>query len=116
RRNERGRPTEERELAATPFIAKSFPNHLRAGIDPTTVSFLDGSVLNNRPFQEAISAIHGRPAFREIDRRPVYTGPHPVPAVLPRQHVVPGFFAMLRGALSDIPSSQPVIDELTRVI
>ena len=98
------------------FIAKSFPNHLRAGIDPTTVSFLDGSVLNNRPFQEAISAIHGRPAFREIDRRLVYIDPHPVPAVLPRQHVVPGFFAMLRGALSDIPSSQPVIDELTRVI
>ena len=53
---------------------------------------------------------------REIDRRLVYIDPHPVPAVLPRQHVVPGFFAMLRGALSDIPSSQPVIDELTRVI
>ena len=98
------------------FIAKSFPNHLRAGMDPTTVSFLDGSVLNNRPFQEAISAIHGRPAFREIDRRLVYIDPHPAPAVLPRQQVVPGFFAMLRGALSDIPSSQPVIDELTRVI
>jgi patatin-related protein len=98
------------------FIAKSFPNHLRAGIDPTTVSFLDGSVLNNRPFQEAISAIHGRPAFREIDRRLVYVDPHPAPALLPRQQVVPGFFAMLRGALSDIPSSQPVIDELTRVI
>ena len=98
------------------FIAKSFSNHMRAGIDPTTVSFLDGSVLNNRPFQEAISAIHGRPAFREIDRRLVYIDPHPAPVLLPRQHVVPGFFAMLRGALSDIPSSQPVIDELTRVI
>jgi patatin-related protein len=98
------------------FIAKSFPDHLRAGIDPTTVSFLDGSILNNRPFQEAISAIHGRPAFREIDRRLVYIDPHPAPAVLPREHAIPGFFATLRGALSDIPSSQPVIDELTRVI
>lgn len=98
------------------FIAKFFPNHLRAGIDPATVSFLDGSVLNNRPFQEAIAAIHGRPAFREVDRRLVYIDPHPAPAVLPRQHAVPGFFATLRGALSDIPSSQPVIDELTRVI
>ncbi len=98
------------------FIAKSFPNHLRAGIDPTTVSFLDGSILNNRPFQQAISAIHGRPAFREVDRRLVYIDPHPAPAVLPRQHAIPGFFATLRGALSDIPSSQPVIDELSRVI
>src|SRR5919201_1278744 len=98
------------------FIAKSFPNHLRAGIDPTTASFLDGSILNNRPFQQAISAIHGRPAFREVDRRLVYIDPHPAPAVLPRQHAIPGFFATLRGALSDIPGSQPVIDELSRVI
>src|SRR5215468_10702145 len=97
------------------FIAKSFPNHLRAGIDPTTASFLDGSVLNNRPFQQAISAIYGRPAFREVDRRLVYIDPHPAHAVLPRQHRIPGFFAALRGALSDIPSSQPVTDELTHV-
>jgi len=97
------------------FIAKSFPNHLRAGIDPTTASFLDGSVLNNRPFQQAISAIYGRPAFREVDRRLVYIDPHPAHAALPRQHRMPGFFAALRGALSDIPSSQPVTDELTHV-
>src|SRR5438270_1864540 len=98
------------------FIAKSFPNHLRAGIDPATVSFLDGSVLNNRPFQEAIAAIYGRPAFREVDRRLVYIDPHPTPALLPRQQASPGFFGTLRGALSDIPRSQPVIDELTRVL
>src|SRR5215470_1308148 len=98
------------------FIAKSFPNHLRAGIDPTMASFLDGSVLNNRPFQQAISAIYGRPAFREVDRRLVYIDPHPAPAALPRQHRIPGFFATLRGALSDIPSSQPVTDELTHVV
>jgi patatin-related protein len=98
------------------FIAKSFPNQLRVGIDPATVSFLDGSVLNNRPFQEAIATIHGRPAFREVDRRLVYIDPHPASALLPRQQASPGFFATLRGALSDIPSSQPVIDELTRVL
>ncbi len=98
------------------FIANSFPNHLRAGIDPTTASFLDGSVLNNRPFQEAISAIHGRPAYREVDRRLVYIDPHPAPPVARRAHNIPGFFATLRGALSDIPSSQPVTDELGRVV
>jgi patatin-related protein len=98
------------------FIAKNFPNHLRAGIDPTAASFLDGSVLNNRPFQEAITAIHGRPAYREVDRRLVYIDPHPAPATTPRPaRSVPGFFATLRGALSDIPSSQPVTDELGRV-
>jgi patatin-related protein len=98
------------------FIKRAFADHLRAGIDPTTASFLDGAVLNNRPFQEAISAIHGRPAFREVDRRVVYIDPHPAPLVPHRHHRVPGFFATLRGALSDIPSSQPVADELGRVV
>ena len=98
------------------FIAKEFPAHLRAEIDPATASFLDGSVLNNRPFLQAIAAIHGRPAYREVDRRLVYIDPHPAPLVSPRRQQVPGFFATLRGALSDIPSSQPVTDELARVI
>jgi patatin-related protein len=98
------------------FIAKGFPEHLRAEIDPTTASFLDGSVLNNRPFLQAIGAIHGRPAYREVDRRLVYIDPHPAPPASPRRQEVPGFFATLRGALSEIPSSQPVTDELARVI
>jgi patatin-related protein len=97
------------------FIANSFPNHIRAGIDPTEVAFIDGSVLNNRPFQEAISAIHGRPAYREIDRRLVYIDPDPPLPVSNRVRNIPGFFATLRGALSDIPSSQPVTEELDRV-
>jgi patatin-related protein len=98
------------------FIARSFPNHVRAGIDPTTASFLDGSVLNNRPFTEAIAAIHGRPAFREVDRRLIYIDPHPASPVAARHQRPPGFFATMRGALSDIPSSQPVADELGRVV
>src|SRR5262249_36652291 len=98
------------------FIASSFPNHLRGDIDPTTAPFLDGSVLNNRPFQEAISAIHGRPAYRQVDRRLVYIDPHPAPPPSRRSHRMPGFFVTLRGALSDIPSAQPVTDELGRVV
>jgi patatin-related protein len=98
------------------FLAKCFPKHLQAGIDPAAASFIDGSVLNNRPFQQAISAIHGRPAYREVDRRLVYIDPHPAPPVATRRLNVPGFFATLRGALSDIPSSQPVTDELGWVV
>ena len=86
-----------------------------ADVDPTTASFIDGAVLNNRPFQEAISAIRGRPAYRQVDRRLVYIEPHPAPAGSPAHHGMPGFFATLKGALSDIPSSQPVTDELSWV-
>ena len=97
------------------FIAHNFDGHRMAGIDPATASFIDGSVLNNRPFREAISAIHGRPAYRQVDRRLVYIDPDPTPlAALPRQ-TIPGFFSTLRGAMSDIPRTQPVTDELTWV-
>jgi patatin-related protein len=98
------------------FIAKGFQAHMRAEIDPATASFIDGAVLNNRPFQQAISAIRGRPAYRQVDRRLVYIDPHPAQAPSARKHGVPGFFATIRGALSDIPSSQPVTDELGWVI
>jgi patatin-related protein len=98
------------------FLASSFVDHIRAGIDPTTASFIDGSVLNNRPFQEAIGAIHGRPAYREVDRRLIYIDPHPPLAPTRHARGVPGFFTTLRGALSDIPSSQPVTEDLNRVV
>jgi patatin-related protein len=98
------------------FIARNFDDHVRAGIDPTASSFIDGAILNNRPFQQAISAIHGRPAYRQVDRRLVYIDPHPSTPATSMDRTVPGFFSTLRGALSDIPSSQPVTDELGWVI
>jgi patatin-related protein len=98
------------------FIANCFADYLHADIDPTRVPFIDGSVLNNRPFQQAIAAIHGRPAYREVDRRLLYIDPHPVPVRPSREQQVPSFFSTLRGALSDIPSTQPVTEELARVL
>src|SRR5205807_4766866 len=82
------------------FVAKTFAHHLRAGIEPATVPFIDGAVLNNRPFQEAIAAIHGRPAYRQVDRRLVYIEPHPASPHLRERRTPPGFFSTLRGAMS----------------
>jgi patatin-related protein len=98
------------------FISTQFDQQLQADVDPVTASFIDGAVLNNRPFQIAISAVRGRPAFRQVDRRLVYIEPHPAAPVAIAHPLVPGFFATLRGAMSDIPSSQPVADELSWVI
>jgi patatin-related protein len=98
------------------FIAKAFRHHVQAKVNPATASFIDGAVLNNRPFQEAISAIQGRPAYRQVDRRLVYIEPHPAPPAMVAPRTVPGFFATLRGAMSDIPSSQPVTNELNWVL
>jgi patatin-related protein len=98
------------------FISRQFEQQLQADVDPSKASFIDGSVLNNRPFQIAISAIHGRAAYRQVDRRLVYIEPHPASPVTSTHLDVPGFFSTLRGAMSDIPSSQPVADELSWII
>jgi patatin-related protein len=98
------------------FIARNFPRHAQAELDPTICSFIDGAVLNNRPFREAIAAIQGRPAYRQVDRRLVFIDPDPAPPVSPPLRKVPGFFATLRGAISDIPRAQPVTDELSWVV
>ena len=44
---------------------------------------------------QAISAIHGRPAYREVDRRLVYIDPHPAPPVSPRRQQGPGLLCDL---------------------
>jgi patatin-related protein len=98
------------------FIRQNFEPYKQANIDPETVSFIDGSVVNNRPFREALTAIRGRPAYREVDRRVVYIDPDPSPPGAPAHHSLPGFFATLRGASSDIPRAQPVADELGWVL
>lgn len=97
------------------FLAINFERYRQWNIDPTTACFVDGSVLNNRPFREAIGAIRGRPAYREVDRRLVYIDPDPAAPATITRHRMPGFFSTLKGALSDIPSSEPVVDELSWV-
>jgi patatin-related protein len=97
------------------FIAGNFEHYQQMNVDVASVPFIDGSVLNSRPFREAIAAIRGRPAYREVDRRVVYIDPNPAPAGSTIHHNVPGFFSTLKGALSDIPLAEPITEELTRI-
>ncbi|RME68917.1 MAG: patatin-like protein, partial [Alphaproteobacteria bacterium] len=93
------------------FVRDNFKALRQAGEDPEDAAFIDGSVLMNKPFALAISAIQGRPAHREVDRRLVYIEPNPeVRRTVHRE--VPGFFTMLKAALSDIPRNQPIRDDL----
>jgi patatin-related protein len=94
------------------FIARNFERYAEMNVDVASVPYIDGSVLNSRPFREAISAIRGRAAYREVDRRVVYVDPNPARAGSPAHHGMPGFFPTLKGALSDIPLAEPVADEL----
>jgi patatin-related protein len=97
------------------FLERNFAPYLRARLDPRAQCFIDGSVLNDKPFHEAIQAIRGRPAYRQVDRRLVYVDADPERPQPPLQGVVPGFFTTLRHALSDIPRNEPIADELAYV-
>jgi patatin-related protein len=97
------------------FIESNFKPLIAAGSDPARTSFIDGSVLNNKPFGEAITSLRGRPAYREVDRRIVYIDPDPEGGHLEAGGATPGFFHTIRGALSDIPRNQPVRDELESI-
>jgi patatin-related protein len=97
------------------FINRNFADYLRAGLDPELTSFVDGGVLANKPFAAAMKAIRGRPAYREVDRRLVYIDPQPLRPPPPPTGRIPGFFRVLKGALSDIPRNEPIADELLGV-
>jgi patatin-related protein len=97
------------------FLSRNFLPYGAAGANPVRTAFVDGAVLNNKPFKEAISAVQGRPAYREVDRRLVYIDPDPRRKKVHRWIKAPGFFSTLKGALSDIPRNEPIGDELAQV-
>jgi len=101
------------------FLANTFPQRFDAG-DAEEAVLIDGSVLANAPFAQAINALKNRPAHREVDRRFVYIDPKPdFGQSVDRSHQkdamgkrLPGFFSTIFGAISDIPREQPIRDNL----
>jgi patatin-related protein len=105
------------------FLKRILPQQFAAGEADDTF-LIDGSVLANAPFQQAIDALRNRPARREVDRRFVYIDPKPgLPSFRLRLKKSdnnegakpPGFFATIFGATSDIPREQPIRDSLNAI-
>ncbi|HWJ69369.1 MAG TPA: patatin-like protein [Sphingobium sp.] len=114
--HERQRPWPGRDL----FLRRVLPQHSDAGAAEDAV-LIDGSVLANAPFAQAIAALRDRPARWPVDRRFVYVEPSPSAAgfrlTSPQQRLtgerlLPGFFRTIFGAVSDIPREQPIRDNL----
>ena len=109
------------------FLAHALPRHWAQGTAEDAI-LIDGSVLANAPFAQAIGALRNRPSRREVDRRFVYIDPKPghrsvrfTKPGAPEEEaggdsaVLPGFFRTIFGALSDIPREQPIRDNLDAI-
>ncbi len=86
-----------------------------AGAQPRDTWFVDGGVLDNKPFGHAIEAIRQRPADLEVDRRLLYLEPSPGTPEPPSRHPAPGTVSALLGAVSGIPRAEPILDDLLEV-
>ena len=101
--------------ARSRFLVRNFGAYRDQSKNPEDAVLVDGSILDNKPIMATLEAIRAHSAFREVDRRLVYIDPHSQldkPAV---SSSVPGFFATLRGALSDLPRTDPTYNELADV-
>jgi patatin-related protein len=98
------------------FIERVMPGHARRGA-AEGVSLIDGSVLVNAPFAEAMGVLRDRPAQREVDRRFVYIDPRPdrIGGLQRGDPQRPGWFSVIFGSLSSIPREQPVRDNLEEI-
>jgi patatin-related protein len=97
------------------FLRRVMPEHSQRG-DVDNVALIDGSVLVNAPFADAVSVLRDRPAHREVDRRFVYVDPTPDRKLESQEGVPsPGFFSVIFGSLSAIPREQPIRDNLEAI-
>ena len=98
--------------ARSHFIEQNFRHYRERGENPEQAVLVDGSILDNKPIMACVEAIRMHAAFREVDRRLVYVDPRPKGRRTKAVAGVPGFFATLRGALTELPRQEPVYNEL----
>ena len=95
------------------FLERIVPGYA-GGDDFAGLALIDGSVLVNAPFADAIGVLRDRPAQREVDRRFVYIDPTPDRVGGRRRDDprAPSWFSVIFGSLSSIPREQPIRDNL----
>lgn len=107
---------EKREWAGRErFITEKLGAQFIAGRNASTIYFVDGSVVNDKPFGAAIAAISNRPAHREVTRRLLYVQPDPSEGDVEDDTREPGFFRTILSSLAEIPRNEPIHDDLARI-
>jgi patatin-related protein len=99
-----------------PMLARCFRIYELNGADPNKTYFVDGGVLDNKPFGWTIDTItRSRPAESEVDRRVLYLEPDPGGFATSQGGEDPETLAAALGALTSIPRSEPILDDLLLV-
>jgi patatin-related protein len=94
-------------------VERFFRAYPLADATPGWAHLVDGGVLDNKPFGPVLRAIKQRPAANEVDRYLVFLEPDPKPPDKPDEEPSPPKpIPALLGALSGLPRSEPILDEL----
>jgi patatin-related protein len=98
------------------FAGRYFRHYGLSQVPAEGTFFVDGGVLDNRPFGHAIAAIKAKSAAAEVDRRLLYLEPDPgSPSKRDKPLEEPGTITNALGALSGIPRKEPILDDLLTV-
>jgi patatin-related protein len=97
------------------FDSKYFRLYGLSEAVPRQAFFVDGGILDNRPFGHAIAAIRGKAADVEVDRRLLYLEPDPGAPGQPPKRPEPSPFSTVFGAISGIPRREPLLEDLLTV-
>jgi patatin-related protein len=94
-------------------LERFFRAYRLADAPPGSAYLVDGGVLDNKPFGPVLRAIKQRHAANEVDRYLIFLEPDPkAPAKLDQEPAAPAPIPALLGALSGLPRSEPILDEL----
>ncbi len=100
----------------TQLSERCFRIYELSGAAAADTYFVDGGVLDNKPFGWAIDTlIHRRPADSEVDRRLLYIEPDPGGLAQAQGGEDPETLPAAIGALTTIPRSEPILDDLLEV-
>jgi patatin-related protein len=83
--------------------------------EPGQTFFVDGGVLDNRPFGHAIRALKRKPAESEVDRRLLYLEPDPAQPGPRPPGKSPSPLPTILATISGIPKKEPILDEILEV-
>jgi patatin-related protein len=109
-------PEEQRFLHYNVFARDGTP--AARLFDPADRYFVDGGIVNNKPFAAALEALSHRPADRHVERFIAYIEPDPSPepsASVDRAHNL-SYLSTIHAALSSIPRNQPIRDDLSDIV